>query len=74
MLFCCCLLFALLRIILLQSVHFQVVVVVDVESIVGIDVFVFVGLAEVISFRPFGKQRACCKSQERGEGLLCLRV
>jgi hypothetical protein len=73
MLFCCFLLFALLRIILLQSVHFQVVVV-DVESIVGMDVFVFVGLAEVISFRPFGKQRACCKSQERGEGLLCLRV
>jgi hypothetical protein len=76
MLFCSCFLFALLCIILLQSVHFWVVVV-DVESIVGMDVFVFVGLAEVVSFPPFGKQTACCKSQECGEGkilLLCLRV
>jgi hypothetical protein len=77
MLFCSCFLFALLFIILLQSVHFWAVVVVGAESITRMDVFVSVGLAWVLSFRPFGKQSACCKSQECGEGktlLLCLCV
>jgi uncharacterized membrane protein YuzA (DUF378 family) len=76
MLFCSCFLFALLFIISLQSVHFWVVVV-GAESITRMDVFVFVGLAGVLSFRPFGKQSACCKSQECRKGktlLLCLRV
>jgi hypothetical protein len=76
MLFCSRCLFALLSIIQPQSVRLWVVVV-GVESPEGMDVFVFVGLVGLSSFRPFGKQSACCKSQDCGKGktlLLCLRV